>query len=163
MEQPIIIVGGGFAGVATAFHLARNGTLPVLILERDPVGGQQASGRNAGMIRTLIPREAVQRMAIASATRLAAPPPDLPVEGVFRRTGGIILASGPDVTRLREAARRSRAAGREVVELERLPEEIRGWVKDDDYEAAFLTPDDGVAEIHELLPDEWKAAREKKA
>jgi len=151
MTAPIIIVGGGFAGIATAWHLVRSEPVPVLILERDLAWGQQSSGRNAGMIRTLIPNEGVQRMALESAPHIATPPADLPVQGVFRRTGGIILGSGPDVPRLREAAERSRAAGREVLELENLPEEIAGWVDPDDFEVAFLTPDDGVADIHELL------------
>lgn len=158
MTLPIIIVGGGFAGVATAWHLVRSDPVPVIILDRDPACGQQSSGRNAGMIRTLIPGKLVQQMAISSATRIASPPADLPVQGVFRRTGGIILASGPQVSRLRKAAERSRAAGREVIELQRLPEEVAGWVNPDDFEAAFLTPDDGVADIHELLQGYLKGA-----
>jgi D-arginine dehydrogenase len=110
------------------------------------------------MIRTLIPGEQIQRLALASAAHLAAPPADLPVTGVFRKTGGIVLGSGPHVRRLRQAAERSRAAGREVIELTRLPEEVRGWVKEGDFEAAFLTPDDGVADIHELLQGYLKGA-----
>ncbi len=158
MSRPIIIVGGGFAGVATAWHLVRSGPVPVVILERDRACGQQSSGRNAGMIRTLIPRADVQGMAIESAAHIASPPADLPVRGVFRRTGGIILGSGADVPGLREAAHRSRAAGREVIELERLPEGVAGWVQENDFEAAFLTPDDGVADIHELLQGYLKGA-----
>jgi D-arginine dehydrogenase len=158
MTAPIIIVGGGFAGVATAWHLTRSGTGPVLILERDLSCGQQSSGRNAGMIRTLIPKESVQRIALESARNIAAPPDDLPVDGIFRRTGGIILGSGEDVSRLREAADRSRAAGREVVELRTLPDEVAHWVNPDDFEAAFLTPDDGVADIHGLLQGYLKGA-----
>ena len=158
MDAPIIIVGGGFAGVATAWHLVRSGPIPVVILERDLSWGQQSSGRNAGMIRTLIPRESVQRMALSSAAHIAAPPSDLPVEGVFRKTGGIILGSGAHVSRLRLAAERSRAAGREVIELEHLPKEVAGWVNDGDFEAAFLTPDDGVVDIHELLRGYLKGA-----
>ena len=39
MSLPIIIVGGGFAGVATAWHLVRSNPVPVVILERDPACG----------------------------------------------------------------------------------------------------------------------------
>ena len=49
MQADVIIVGGGFMGVATAFFLRRQG-LSVILLERDLVG-QAASGVNFGNVR----------------------------------------------------------------------------------------------------------------
>lgn len=54
MEQiDILIVGGGIAGAATAFHLAREGA-EVLVVERLDLG-TQASGANAGSLHVQIP------------------------------------------------------------------------------------------------------------
>lgn len=44
----VVIVGGGIAGVATALHLARDGTQPV-VLEQGSLAGR-ASGRNDGQM-----------------------------------------------------------------------------------------------------------------
>ena len=48
LESEIIIIGGGIAGVATAYHLARDGR-GVTLLERGSIAGE-ASGLNAGNI-----------------------------------------------------------------------------------------------------------------
>ena len=50
LESEIIIIGGGIAGVSTAYHLARDGR-GVTLLERGPIAGE-ASGLNAGNIGT---------------------------------------------------------------------------------------------------------------
>ncbi len=47
-----LIVGAGFAGAATAWHLTRRGARDVLILERELTPGEHSSGRNAGIVRT---------------------------------------------------------------------------------------------------------------
>ena len=49
----IAIVGGGIAGIATAYYLARRG-LPVLVFEKGRIAGEQSS-RNWGWVR--VPRE----------------------------------------------------------------------------------------------------------
>lgn len=48
-EAPVVIVGGGIAGCATAYYLARRG-VHALLLERATFGFE-ASGRNAGGVR----------------------------------------------------------------------------------------------------------------
>ena len=48
LESEIIIIGGGIAGVSTAYHLARDGR-GVTLLERGSIAGE-ASGLNAGNI-----------------------------------------------------------------------------------------------------------------
>lgn len=46
----VVIVGGGIMGLATAYHLARNGVHNVVVLERSYINAG-ASGRNGGGIR----------------------------------------------------------------------------------------------------------------
>ncbi|MDX2176332.1 MAG: FAD-dependent oxidoreductase [Candidatus Sumerlaeia bacterium] len=49
----VMIVGAGFAGIATARALARRGVGPVRVVEREPAVGVHASGRNAEILRTV--------------------------------------------------------------------------------------------------------------
>lgn len=50
-EAEIVIVGAGFAGAATAYHLVRRGVRDILIIERESTAGVHSSGRNAAIIR----------------------------------------------------------------------------------------------------------------
>jgi D-arginine dehydrogenase len=47
----IVIVGGGFAGLSTAWQLARRRAGSILLLEKEASCGVHASGRNAGLLR----------------------------------------------------------------------------------------------------------------
>jgi D-arginine dehydrogenase len=68
-EASVVIVGGGIAGLATAWHLAELGQTDVLLLEAEPALATHASGRNAGIF---LPLE-----ESATATWLAARARDL--------------------------------------------------------------------------------------
>ncbi len=155
----VVIIGSGFAGAATAWALSRAGRADVLVLERDPAPGQQASGRNAGMVRTLVADPLVQTLCVESAALLAAPPPDLAEGPLFRRTGGVVLARGAGVAALRAAADRLRAAGREV--LDEAPPSLARRLEGVRADAAFFVPDDGVADPHALNSAFLAAARRR--
>ncbi len=47
----IVIIGGGVMGVSTAYHLARRGGQRIVLLERHPFLGAEATGKCAGGIR----------------------------------------------------------------------------------------------------------------
>ena len=49
--RPVVIIGAGIQGCATAFFLSQRGQ-PVIVLEKDHVG-RHASGVNAGGVRRL--------------------------------------------------------------------------------------------------------------
>lgn len=151
MSRKIVIIGGGFAGAATAYNLSLHKAAEVLLLERDPSFGRQASGRNAGMIRTLIPSGELQALALQSAAWIANRSAEITPARIFRRTGGLILASGKTVGPLRAAAERSRLAGHPVHESAEAPAAVAPWLKGARFDAAFLVTGDGVADIHGLL------------
>ncbi|HEY6880221.1 MAG TPA: FAD-dependent oxidoreductase [Polyangiales bacterium] len=48
-DASVVIVGGGIAGLASAWHLAELGLANVLLLEAEPTLASHASGRNAGI------------------------------------------------------------------------------------------------------------------
>ena len=50
-----VIIGAGFAGAATAYHLSRRGISDILLLEQESIPGFHSSGRNAAMMRQCVP------------------------------------------------------------------------------------------------------------
>lgn len=93
---PILIVGAGLAGAATAFHLRRRGVDGVVLLEKEPLPGVHASGRNAAMLRERMDDPRLQRLASASAAALRGG-----ALAAFRRTGGYLLPDGTDAVAVR--------------------------------------------------------------
>jgi D-arginine dehydrogenase len=48
-ECDVVVIGAGFAGASTAYHLSAQGHRNVLVVERESSPGQHASGRNAAL------------------------------------------------------------------------------------------------------------------
>ena len=104
----LVIVGAGFAGVATAYHLARRGVSGIAVVEREAGPGLHASGRNAGLLRqsshddALVPL--LRRGARAARRALRRVP------GALQPSGSLILGEsihrmqGGPRARIRDAA-----------------------------------------------------------
>jgi D-arginine dehydrogenase len=80
----VAIIGGGFAGMATAWALRRLGVTDTIVLERETELGRFASGRSAGLGRQL----AEDNDTTALTVRGAALMKELP--GAWTPTGGIL-------------------------------------------------------------------------
>jgi D-arginine dehydrogenase len=80
----VAIVGGGFAGVATAWALARRGVAAV-VLEREATLGRFASGRSAGLGRQLAEDDATSALTIRGAAWLRS---ELAI--AWQASGGIL-------------------------------------------------------------------------
>jgi glycine/D-amino acid oxidase-like deaminating enzyme len=65
----VAIIGGGFAGCATAWALAARG-VDAVVLEREAALGRYASGRGAGLGRQLCEDDATSELAIRGAAAL---------------------------------------------------------------------------------------------
>ena len=74
MELPksadVVVVGGGVMGVSTAYHLARKGCRNVILLERNSLLGQEATGKCAGGIRYQFGTEINIRLSLLSLPML---------------------------------------------------------------------------------------------
>ena len=73
MQPDVLILGGGAAGLSSAWHLARAGAR-VLLLEAEAQLGVHSSGQNAAILRTLIESPMRTRLARKAALSLHRPP-----------------------------------------------------------------------------------------
>ena len=150
----VLIIGAGFAGAATAFHLSEIYQGSILIIERELVPGVHASGRNASLVLQSVADPAI-RAAVAASTREYA---KLRSELGFRQTGSLLLGTpgrleGLRETDLVESSLREADAVRPRVPL------LEGHV----FEAALETPGDGVIDIWALLQYYLAGARSRGA
>ena len=90
-QGAVLIIGGGIAGLATAFHLARRGWTDVHLLEREPALASHSSGRNAAIYRQLAEDAVGVALARRSAELLDEGPGGL--ESWLTRSGGLYVAA----------------------------------------------------------------------
>lgn len=96
-----VVIGGGIAGLASAWSLARHGERP-LLLEAEPLNFSHSSGRNAAIFRPLETSAAVTQLVAHSERLLPSLSEDTPL--VERR--GLVLAAADraNLTRLLQVA-----------------------------------------------------------
>lgn len=95
------VVGGGIVGLFTAFHLARAGGGPTLVVERGFLSSG-ASGRNGGGVRQQWETRATVRLAREAVRAWRRFPRDFGYNPWFRQSGYLFLAdSAPELTRLK--------------------------------------------------------------
>lgn len=142
----VVILGGGIAGLATAWHLARAGLTDVCVFEREWACGAHASGSNAAIFRSLEADAVGVRMALRTRALLRELAPEAPL---LRPTGAVYLASAahlaPSLAQLEaagEATRRLTAGA-----LEALVPTVRLAAGHE----AVLVPGDGVLDTHGML------------
>jgi D-arginine dehydrogenase len=107
----VAIVGGGFAGLATARALARRG-IAAIVLEREAALGRFASGRSAGLGRQLAEDDATSALTIRGAAILRGE-----LAAVWQPSGGIL--SFDDTAAADDYAARATRFGIAVERLDR--------------------------------------------
>jgi len=160
-----VIIGAGFAGASVAYHLSRRFGLSgvhtgdIVVVEQEAVPGVHSSGRNASMIRQVVPDPAIASLAMEGAAFLQHLPPAWPTPVSFDQNGSLLLASGKQLADLQRDAEAARERGVTVElwtpeEAQRRVEILRGAA----FEGALWCPTDGVVDIHALLTSYLKAA-----
>ena len=102
-EASAVIIGGGIAGIASAWHLAALGATDVVLLEAEPVLAAHASGRNAAIFRPLEESASAIWLANRSQTLL-----DAQLGTSWLKAHGLVLVSAAQqpIQALRVAAHR---------------------------------------------------------
>jgi sarcosine oxidase subunit beta len=157
----VVIVGGGVMGTSTAYHLGLKGCANVLLLEREPFFGTQATGRCAGGIRYQFSTEINVRLSLLSLPMLDRFEEELEQAIDRRRTGYLFLLTSEDsVLRFKDIVAMQCRLG---VNTEWLtPEEIADLVPLLNLEgvlAATNHADDGLADPHSVVQGYVAGAR----
>ncbi len=154
-----VIIGAGFAGAATAYHLARRGRTDIVLVEREAVPGFHSSGRNAAMIRQCVSDPALARLARDGAAFLRGLPSDFPVAVQYKQNGSLLLGAGKGWEKLRHDAEIGASLGVEMGLW--TPERAKDYVPvlgDAVFDGAAWCASDGVVDIHALLSGYLKGA-----
>lgn len=144
-----IVIGGGIAGLAAAYHLTRAPGLSVVLLEREPVLAAHSSGNNAAIFRPLETRLGIAALAERTRQLLDALMGGSSA-GWLRPTGLLLVAAQAtflgDLAALAQQ-RGVRHALMERRDLERLVPVLSGG------EAAtgLFVPDAGVTDVHAVI------------
>lgn len=102
----IVIVGAGFAGASTAWWLRRYGETDVLLLEREPAAGIQASGQNAAMARQATTDPFTCRLLAEGVRFMTAPPREFrAARAPVDRAGSAMMGSAAQVQKLADVLR----------------------------------------------------------
>lgn len=154
-----IIVGAGFAGAASAYHLTRRGVSNILILEQESIPGFHSSGRNAAMMRQCVPDPDLARLTRTGAEFLRNLPSDWSEPVQFKQHGSLLLGSGDSWKKLKQDAETGQRVGIDVVLW--TPEQARRRVpvlEGAQFEGAIWCASDGIIDIHSLLSGYLKTA-----
>lgn len=143
----VAIVGGGLAGLATAWALAERGCGDVVVLERDDVLCAHASGRNAAMCRALAEDDDWTALTAAGAAFLRRPPAGFSPVPLVDDRGAVLLAEGSVRDELVARARRFSIRCEPVT-----PADVaRRWPGLELARPGVWFPDDGNIELAALI------------
>lgn len=155
----IVIIGGGLAGAATAYFLTERGARDVLIVEGERQPGLHASGRNAAMVRQIVPDRDMGRLAKEGAWFIRESG-----RVTFHQHGSLLLGSGTEWEALSREADQAESIGTSVKKLDvreavnRVP-----LLKKTAFEGAVWCHSDGVVDLAELLSFYLDGAKDRGA
>lgn len=116
-RYPVVVVGAGVVGLFTAYHLARAGVGPVLVVDRGFLSAG-ASGRNGGGVRQQWETAATVRLAVESVAAYRRFAREFGYNIWFRQGGYLFLAeSAEELDRLRKVRAVVRSEGLDAREL----------------------------------------------
>ncbi len=150
----VLIVGAGFAGAATAYHLSQSSGGTIAVLEKEETPGVHASGRNASLFRQSSADPEIHRATAAGREAYRR----LGREIDFQEVGSLVLAPRDQL----EAMRGAELVASEIVgpgEARRRVPALEGH----DFQHALWTPSDGVIDTWALLSHYLAGAQERGA
>jgi D-arginine dehydrogenase len=154
----VAIVGGGIAGLATAWALSEQRTLRIVLVERAPIVGAGSSGKSAAILRTFDDDPVNRSVTRAGGRLLESPPQGLGRRPLVHPCGLVVGVEGERARALGDELQRAALPG-EVEELSpaRLAELAPHVAAAP--ERAFHFPGDGRIDVVALLSSLARAAR----
>ena len=155
-----LVIGGGVAGIATAWSLAERGETDVVVLEREELLGTHSSGRNAAILRTLCADPVTTRFGLRGAAFLHAPPRGFTDTPLVERCGLLLTADeggADELLRWFEAAG-PRSGGRRISASR--ARELAPHVTSDP-SVALWYPDEGRIDVAALMAGFERGARRR--
>jgi D-arginine dehydrogenase len=161
-NQPIVIVGAGIAGASTAYALTRRGVHDIVLVEKEAVAGMHSTGRNAAILRTLIPDPHLYALACESKNFLLHPPDGFADAPLVRKVG--VFLAAPD-TQIEDLGVWAAKAGWQNGGPPSTPELLYGRIPAlaPGIARVFHSPDEGVVDVDALHQGYLKGAREQGA
>jgi D-arginine dehydrogenase len=160
----IIIIGAGFAGASTAYHLSQDFSGSILLLERESTYGQHASGKNAAMLRQALVDLRAAEWVQETRMALLHPPQDWKHPDAFQQNGSLLFGSKTKVLRLGEIAK-SLSIEADLYPHGKFPPnldpQLRVYLDHAEYQSLLHFPGDGVIDIRALLENYLHAARRR--
>jgi D-arginine dehydrogenase len=148
-NKQVIIIGAGIAGAATAYFLTRKGFGDILILEKEKIAGAQSTGRNAAILRTMIPDPFLSKLACESAEFFHHPPPGFSTEPLVDMVGVWLAAGGEQIKTLKGWCDDNPETGLDQMDAsimyQRVPILAKGL------ERIACKQSDGVLDVHSIL------------
>lgn len=151
MKERIVVIGGGLAGLSTAYHLAKEGATDVLVIEREKRIGAHASGNNAGMIRQTVGDPVLAGLAAQGRKKLSALKGPRWKKLKFEANGSLLLSDQEEgeLDRILKAAGKNRVTC-QPVQKETVSKKVPA-LRHAGYRRALFCPTDALVNVGGLL------------
>lgn len=146
-STPVLVLGAGIAGLATAWHLTRSG-IPTLVVDPAPRVFAHSSGANAAILRTVVDDPVTAQLAQRGALALREPPEDLARSSFVTTTGVVLTADDAESAAELERCAASCETATETITGEQLSE-LAPHVATE-HVLALHAPGDGVVDLARL-------------
>lgn len=151
MRQRVVIIGGGLAGLSTAYHLAKAGAKDVVVIEREKRLGAHASGNNAGMIRQTVSDPVLAGLAAKGQKTLSSLKGSHWKDLDFRANGSLLL-SDENESELDRVLRTCRKVGISCRQIKkgRASKKVSA-LQNAQFDRALFCPTDAIVNVGGLL------------
>ncbi len=148
----ILVIGGGVAGLSTAYYLAKSGQKSIVVLEQEKNLGGHASGRNAGMLRQALSDPVIAELAVKSRRFFSRAEKQGWRNLDLRRNGSLLLSTDEDKHQLKKIEMTIRMLGLKSRWLSKdSAVKKTPLLKNGNFDHALFCPTDALVDIQALL------------
>ncbi len=155
-----LIIGGGFAGLSTAYHLAKKGQKNTVVIEHEHKLGGHASGRNAGMIRQAISDPVLAKLAHEGRNFLSQCGKNGWKGAALDPHGSLLLAKDGEINELRKTEAILKKEGLSCRRFSRQKaEQFVPLLKNGDFKEAIFCKSDAMVDVNSLIRGFYQALK----